>query len=53
MKKTKQKAAAQGTQEFFPRSKPGAERHGGFIFNKAPVNKNEARQEAKTKVLND
>ena len=53
MRKSKKQAAGQGTQEFFPRSKAGVEKHGGFMFNKAPVNKNEARQEAKTKVLND
>ena len=53
MRTSAQKAAKQGTQEFFPRSRGQEKKQGGFIFNKAPINKNEAREEAKSKVVHD
>ena len=52
MKHTKNvaKIKQQGTHEFFPRSKPS---EGGFIFNKAPINKNDAYQETRAKVISE
>jgi ribosomal protein S1 len=53
-KKPKSKAATEGaaTHEFFPKSR-GAEKKGGLIFNKAPINKQLAYQETKAKVMHD
>jgi len=45
-------ARKQATHEFFPRSR-GADKKGGLIFNKAPINKQDAYQETKAKVLHD
>ena len=50
--KSPAKAKQQATHEFFPRSR-GADQKGGLIFNKAPINKQQAYQETKTKVLHD
>ena len=41
------------TQDFFPRSSAAAassSKTQGFLFNQAPINKNQAREEAKEKV---
>jgi hypothetical protein len=46
------KKQKQSSQEFFPRSK-GAAKADGLIFNKAPVNKNEAYKETKAKVMDE
>lgn len=53
MKKTKNvaKVKQQGTHEFFPRTKADAK--DTFIFNKAPLNKNDAYQETRAKVISE
>ena len=37
------------SQDFFPRS-ASADKSKGFMFNAAPINKNEAKEEAKERV---
>lgn len=45
------KAKKQATHEFFPRTR--GDKKESFIFNKAPINKNEAYQETRQKVISE
>ena len=51
------KTKLQATHDFFPRSKSGNKEKksesAGFIFNKAPINRNEAYHETKAKVIHE
>jgi hypothetical protein len=47
------KSKVQATHDFFPRNKVAQKKTGGMIFNKAPINRNDAYIETKQKVISE